>query len=430
MSALASFVVARRAIIVVAALLMLVAAGVWGGSVTERPIVQPTTSYWTRIARLAMGRPLLVGGAVLAVLLVVASPIRRLEFGLNDDRVLPASVESRQVNDRIRSEYSGLEGGAISVVFAGAPSSGFDPGVVDGYARALADLDGVTRVDTVTGPGDEGTVALMVIPSVEPISSEGQELVEQIRSIDGPGPVVVGGEAARLVDNTDHVLGRLPFVLVGMLIVNGTLLAALFRSVLAPLKALALNVLSLSAMYGAIVWVFQDGRLTGLMGYTPTGLTDVTVPTLMFAVAFGLSMDYEVYLMARMRESYLATGDPVASTVDGLERTGRILTASALLMAVVFTSFATGSVTHLKILGIGITLAVLADAFLVRTLVPAFMAIAGSANWWPGARPARLVDPVPVDRDDDVGQSALIPERIEHHTHESEMGVGRGSRLN
>ncbi|MEM9562754.1 MAG: MMPL family transporter [Actinomycetota bacterium] len=359
---------------------------------------------WARLARSVMARPLLVGGAVLIVLLVVASPVRRIELGLNDDRVLPDTVESRRVNDRIRSGFPGLEGGAVSVVFVEASVDATAPDI-EAYAADLAELDGVARV--AAGPG-----SLTVVPEVEPISGDGRALVEAIRALPSPVPVVVGGEAARFVDNTDHVLQRLPWVVAAILVINGVLLASLFRSVVAPIKALVLNLVSLSAMFGAIVWIFQDGRLTGLLGYTPTGLTDVTVPMLMFAVAFGLSMDYEVYLLARIRERYLVTGDSRAATVDGLQRTGRILTASALLMSVVFLSFATGSVTHLKILGLGITLAVLVDAFLVRALlVPSFLAVAGSINWWPTVvrRPAAPVEPPPTVLDLTAEQTVNRP---------------------
>ncbi len=348
--------------------------------------------FWGRLADRVMDRPLLIGGLVLVVLLAVASPIRRIELGLNDDRVLPASVESRRVTDEIRTGFSGLEGGALSVVWADGPAGAPSTAEVERYGEALGALPGVARVEVTA-------VGYTVVPSVEPISDEGRALVEAIRRVPSPAPTVVGGEAARFVDNTDHVLARLPWVLAAILAINGLLMAVLFRSVLAPVKALALNLVSLATMFGAIVWVFQDGRFSGLLGYTPTGLTDITVPMLMFAIAFGLSMDYEVYLLARIRDAFVRSGDSRQATVEGLQRTGRILTASALLMSVVFLSFATSSVTHLKILGLGITLAVLTDAFGVRALlVPAFLAIAGSANWWPGERrrPSDRPDPKPV----------------------------------
>ncbi|MEM8904247.1 MAG: MMPL family transporter [Actinomycetota bacterium] len=285
--------------------------------------------------------------------------------------------------DTVRSEFGGIESGAISVVFED-PAAGSEP-EVEAYVDELRSLPGVARVD-------QRDSWLRVIPDVEPISPEGRELVEAIDAIPAPSPVLVGGESARLVENTDHVAARLPFVLGAMILATSALLGLLFRSVLVPVKAVALNLLSLSAMFGAVVWIFQDGRFADLLGYTPTGLTDIAIPTLMFCVAFGLSMDYEVFLLSRIREEYDRTGDPVDSVAVGLQRTGGVLSVSAILMSVVFIAFATGEVTHLKVLGIGIALAVLLDAFVVRSLlVPSLMRLAGRANWWP-SRPRHHVD--------------------------------------
>jgi RND superfamily putative drug exporter len=162
-------------------------------------------------------------------------------------------------------------------------------------------------------------------------------------------------------------------------------------SVLVPLKALVLNLLSLSATFGAMVWVFQDGHLANLLHFTPTGTIDTTTPILMFCIAFGLSMDYEVFLLSRIKEEHDRTGDSVGSVAAGLERTGRIVTAAALLMAVVFIAFATSRVTFIKLFGVGLAMAVLVDATFIRaTLVPAFMRLAGEANWWAPAPLRRL----------------------------------------
>ena len=339
---------------------------------------------WGRTAGAVMRRPIVIGAAAVIFLATLASPVLRLDFGLNDDRVLPPSASSRVVSDQIRADFPGAEFGVVSVVFEQGPPVDADQANVDRFAHDIAALPGAAIIIIERAQ-------ITVVPSVEPISVAGRTLVEQIRALDAPLPVLVGGEPARLVDNTDHVLTRLPWVLLAMMLVTGLMLGVLFRSILVPLKALALNLLSLSAMFGAIVWIFQDGRFASALGYTPTGLTDITVPTLMFAVAFGLSMDYEVYLLSRVRQHYLASHDVGESTATALRQTGRILSASAVLMAVVFLAFATSDVAHLKVLGIGITLAVLVDAFVVRTiLVPALMAIAGHRNWWPGVRAPRV----------------------------------------
>ena len=165
----------------------------------------------------------------------------------------------------------------------------------------------------------------------------------------------------------------------------------MFGSILVPVKAVVLNLLSLTATFGAMVWVFQDGHLSGLLGFTATGTIVITLPVLMFCIAFGLSMDYEVFLLSRIKEEHDKHGDNERSVAVGLERTGRIVTSAAVLIAVVFAAITTSGVSMMKLFGIGLTMAVLADAFLIRaTLVPAFMRLAGSANWW-APRPLRRI---------------------------------------
>jgi RND superfamily putative drug exporter len=191
------------------------------------------------------------------------------------------------------------------------------------------------------------------------------------------------GPSAELVDLKDSLFGRMPLAIALIALATFVLLFLMFGSIVVPLKALVINVLSLSATFGAMVWIFQDGNLSGFLDFTPTGTLDTTTPILMFCVAFGLSMDYEVFLLSRIKEEYDQTHDNTASVAVGLERTGRIVTAAALLISVVFLAFATSSITFIKLFGIGLALAVLMDAFVIRaTLVPAFMRLAGNANWW------------------------------------------------
>ena len=272
-------------------------------------------------------------------------------------------------------------------------------------AERLSTIDGVFSVETAEGvwiggdrfsdsampqrfgPLDSGRPAarwFAVETVAEPISTEATKVVESIRALDPTElgvELTVGGESARLVDNTAEISSKVPIVLVWIAAVISLLLFASFRSLLVPLKAFLLNLLSLTASFGAIVWIFQDGRLSGVLGYTPTGLTDVQTPVLMFCIAFGLSMDYEVFLLSRIKEEWDATGDVRHSVAVGLQRTGGIITAAAVLMAVVFFSFATGDVTFIQMVGIGLAIAILVDAFIVRTLlVPSFMAIAGTVE--------------------------------------------------
>ena len=229
------------------------------------------------------------------------------------------------------------------------------------------------------------------MPSVEPLSAEGEALVEDLRAVPAPFDVLVAGSSAELVDAKATLFARLPIALLVIAVLTFVLLFLMVGSLLVPAKALVLNLLSLSATFGAMVWVFQDGHLSGFLDFTPTGVIDVFTPILMFCVAFGLSMDYEVFLLSRIKEEYDIEQDNEHAVAVGLERTGRIVTAAAILLALVFVAFATSQVSVVKLIGLGLALAVLVDAFVIRaTLVPALMRMAGRANWWAPARLRRL----------------------------------------
>jgi RND superfamily putative drug exporter len=240
---------------------------------------------------------------------------------------------------------------------------------------------------------------LSVVLSVEPLSPAGETVVHAVRGAAAPFPVLVGGPSAQLVDTKAAILSRLPLALLIIAVTTFVLLFLMVGSLLVPVKALALNILSLSATFGGLVWVFQDGHLSGLLRFTPTGTIVVVIPMLLFCIAFGLSMDYEVFLLSRIKE------DNDEAVAVGLERTGRIVTAAAVLLAFVYVAFATSGVMPVKLLGLGLTLAVVIDAFLIRlTLVPALMRVAGRANWWAPRSMRRLhlrvgiweADPLPV----------------------------------
>jgi putative drug exporter of the RND superfamily len=362
---------------------------------------------WHRIATFVMRRPWPIAISVVAVLLLLGAPFLGARFGLPDDRVLPESASSRQVQDQIRANFSSQEAAAISVVAVDAGPAG--PGrdaEVDRYAAELSALEGVARVDASTGSyqggrtvfpptpasarfsGPDGTW-LAVVPSVEPISAQGEQLVQDVRSTPSPFETLVTGRSAELVDSKASVFGRLPLAAAIIAVVTFALLFLMTGSVLVPIKAIVLNLLSLTATFGAMVWIFQDGNLSGILGFTATGTLDTSMPILMFCIAFGLSMDYEVFLLSRIKEEYDRTGDNLASVAMGLERTGRIVTAAAALLSVVFIAFATSGITFIKMFGVGMALAVVMDATLIRAaLVPAFMRLAGDANWW-APRPLR-----------------------------------------
>jgi len=246
--------------------------------------------------------------------------------------------------------------------------------------RAYASMRAArARVD---GPACSATW-FSVVPSVEPYSPQGEKLVHEIRETHAPFTILVSGPSATLVDSKAVISGRLPIAGIIIALVTIVVLFLMTGSVLIPLKALVLNILSLSATFGAMVWVFQEGHLSKALGFTATGTLDSSNPILMFCIAFGLSMDYEVFLLSRIKEEHDKTHDNVGSVAAGLERTGRIVTAAAALLAIVFLAFVTSGITFIKMFGLGMALAVVMDATLIRgALVPAFMRLAGNANWW------------------------------------------------
>jgi putative drug exporter of the RND superfamily len=336
-----------------------------------------------------MRRPLPIAIGVIVVLLVLGAPFLRVRFGTPDDRVLPESAPSRIANEQLRTGFSGNAGESFPVVVNGPGHD--DRASIDRLAADISHLPGVARVDGPYTGAD--AVRLAVVPSIEMVSPSGESLVREVRAIDTPLRVAVGGQAAELVDTKSSIAARLPLALAMIAIATAVLLFLLSGSVLVPVKALVLNALSLTATFGAMVWIFQDGHLSGLLGFTATGTLDTTTPILMFCIAFGLSMDYEVFMLSRIKEEHDRTGDNDEAVAVGVERTGRIVTFAALLLSVTFFAFATSNVSFITMFGFGLGLAVLMDAFVIRgTLVPAFMKLAGEANWWAPRRLRRIHD--------------------------------------
>jgi len=360
--------------------------------------------FWHRVAVTVMRRPIGVGTAVVLLLLLLGLPFRNVVFGLPDDRVLPRAASAHQVAQTLREDFAGREAFALPVMLTGPTAKTAQ------YATALSQVPGVERVDAASGRYRSGTrVAdglsayktggaerLSVVPAVESIGPRGEKLVKDLRAVPAPSRALIGGQAADLVDTKASLGSRLPLAL-GLVLAATFLLLFLFTgSLVIPLKALVLNVLSLSATFGLMVWVFQEGNLAGLIGDPIiTGTLDTTMPILMFCVLFGLSMDYEVFLLSRIKEEWDATGDNTRAVAVGLERTGALVTAAAALLALVFFSFASSGISFIKLLGIGTGLAVLVDATLIRgALVPSFMRLMGTANWWAPAPLRRLHDRV------------------------------------
>ncbi|MEU6080731.1 MMPL family transporter [Streptomyces sp. NPDC047108] len=351
---------------------------------------------WARTARLVMRRAPFFAAATTAGLVLLGLPFLGVKFGTADDRQLPDTAESHVVQQHIRDDFPGRPGGAVEILAEGKPSAAR----LADYSSRVSELPGVLRVDGPTGqyvrgeriqkPGPAeaarraGDVAqISVEPKSKAVDTASQELVRDIRAVASPVDTSVTGTAAVLVDSKDAIADRLPWAVAIIVVVTLLLVFLLTGSVLIPLQAVVLNALSLTAMFGALVWVFQDGHLSGLLNFTSTGDIETTLPVLMFCVAFGLSMDYGVFLLSRIKEEYDRTGDHQGAVVFGLRRTGGLITAAAVILAVVMVAIGTSRVTNTKMLGLGIALAVLMDAMVVRSLlVPAVMRLTGRATWW------------------------------------------------
>ena len=444
-----AFLAGLFSVVVLPAILAVVGTRVDKLTVFKRSTVahDDGTGFWHRMAIFVMRRPVAVATAAIAVLLFLGAPFLRLNLSLPDDRVLPESARSRQVSDVLRDEFSSEEAGAASVVALGIGDPAGRTAEIEAYAATLATLPGVARVDAATGtycaeglaalgctpgqlvvpggsgryltfssPNAGGSTFLSVVPAVEPLSTAGEDLAKAIRAVPAPFPTEVTGMAAQLVDTKSALFARLPLAAGIIALVTFVVLFLQFGSVIIPIKAIILNLLSLSATFGAMVWVFQDGHLSDTLSFTAIGSTDATTPILMFCVAFGLSMDYEVFLLSRIKEEYDRTGDNELSVARGLERTGRIVTAAALLIAVIFMAFATSEVTFIKLFGIGLTLAVVMDAFVIRgTLVPAFMRLAGEWNWWAPAPLQRLHARIGISEHVDLDAPPSADEQGDDH---------------
>ncbi|WP_330253506.1 MMPL family transporter [Nocardia sp. NBC_00565] len=373
-----------------------------------RADLAPEQTFWYRTVQWVMRHAAPVAIAIIVLLLAIGSPFLGVKFGYPDDRVLNASAaaSSRTVGDALREDFRSNAATEVTIVLDGYRGN---PAAVGDYAAALSKVHGVAGVlsgggvyiggmqvsDALPQMTNDTGAFLTVATTVDPFTTAGKEQLAQLRDVAGPGPALFGGGAAVNVDSLDALGARLP--LAGALIVLTTFVVLfLFTgSVLLPLKALALNTLSLTAAFGAMVWIFQDGHLSGLLGSDATGYLVPTMPILMFCLAFGMSMDYEVFLLSRIREEWLASGRTTADSnravALGVARTGKIFTAAALLMAIVMAAMVTSKVSFIQMLGLGLTLTVLADATLIRGLLaPALMKLMGTANWWAPAPLARL----------------------------------------
>ncbi|MFF9144197.1 MMPL family transporter [Streptomyces sp. NPDC014861] len=336
---------------------------------------------WSRTAGLVMRRAPVFAVLTTAGLVLLGLPFLGVKFGTADDRQLPATATSRIVQEELRDGFPGDPGGSIAVLAEGPAT----PAELAAYRERIAGLDGVVRVDgpVVSGTGADTAAYYSVVPEGPAVGDGAQRAVGELRAAEAPFATSVTGQAAVLVDSKDAIAERLPWAAGIIVLVTLLLVFLLTGSVLIPVQAVVLNALSLTAMFGAVVWVFQDGHLSGLLGFTATGDIETTLPVLMFCVAFGLSMDYGVFLLSRIKEEYDATGDHEGAVRFGLARTGGLITAAAVILAVVMVAIGTSRVTNTKMLGLGVALAVVMDAMVVRSLlVPSVMKLTGRLTWW------------------------------------------------
>jgi trehalose monomycolate/heme transporter len=251
-------------------------------------------------------------------------------------------------------------------------------------------VTGATGADVVAARGD--TAQVNITYRGEALDTQAKDVLKEVRALPHPAhvqEVLVGGSTAQVVDRLSSLGQRLPWMALIVVLATFVLLFLAFGSVVLPVKALLMNVLSLGASFGVVTWIFQDGHLSGLLGFTPTGAVEATQPVLVLAIIFGLSMDYEVFLLSRVREQYDLTGDNRLAVATGIQRTGRIITAAALLLMVVIALFSASPITFIKLIGVAMLVALFVDATVVRSiLVPATMRLLGNANWW-APRPLR-----------------------------------------
>jgi RND superfamily putative drug exporter len=344
--------------------------------------------FFGRLARRVQRHPWAVALGVSGLLVAAAIPFLSANFGSGDPRTLPRSIESRTVFDTLVARFPGKQADPVQVV---ARLRADDTRVQD-YAALLKRMPGVAAVEMEQGlRGDVS--AIDVIPSGTTQGPAAQALVRRLRADRPDYPTYVSGSAAFLADFKHQISSHAPYAALWIAAATFALLFLMTGSALVPIKALVMNTLSLGATFGALVWVFQDGHLSGLFGFDAFGAIELWVPVVVFVFAFGLSMDYEVFLLSRIKECYDECGDNDRAVANGLQRSGRIITSAALLVMIVFLGFAAGRSLGIKEMGLSLAIAVLVDATLVRCLlVPATMTLLGDRNWWAPAPLRRLYD--------------------------------------
>jgi len=358
----------------------------------QRPPAADGTGGWSRLAHSVMRRPVLYAVPVVVLLLALGSPFLKVVWGGVDATALPASSAPRVVTEALNRDFPGNPTAPIeSIVRFGGPITGSPPraAALAAYASRVRHVPGVSSAQVTGIRGDIARVDLSYTPG--PYTPQARAILGAVRDIRAPAGATayVGGQTAELSDELSSLGQTLPWMALAVVLATFLLMFLAFGSLVLPMQAIVMNVLSLSAMYGVMTWIFQDGHLSGLLGFTPNGTISPTIPILMFAIMFGLSMDYEVFLLSRIKERYDVTGDHTAAIASGLQRTGGVITSAALLLVIVVGAFSASSITFIKMMGVGMIVALILDATLVRILlVPATMRLLGNATWW-APRPLR-----------------------------------------
>ncbi len=348
------------------------------GVVRKSAITHKDEGRWAQAARLVMKRPVAVVLLSLIILGILAAPIKNIAFSQGDARILPASNSAAIATAIQESRFESNIATIDILVLDGANKE-------DEISSYIEGVKGVSGIVSVAAPRVIGNdIQITAYESMLPRSPEAQKLIHDLRDLPAPSGTLVGGVAADYTDTQDGISETLPLAL-GWIAISVLILLFVFTgSIILPIKAVLLNVMSLAATMGVMTWIFVDGNLQWLVGsFTVTGTLDTSIVILIFVVVFGLSMDYELFLLSRIREEHLLGKSNIESVATGLQRSARIITAAAVLLAVVFAAFVTSGVTSIKMMGFGVAFAVVLDATLIRALlVPALMRLLGERNWW------------------------------------------------
>ncbi|MEU5156314.1 MMPL family transporter [Glycomyces sp. NPDC021274] len=394
------------ALVALPALLYLLGHRVDKGRLPWRKNKEPKTDtgFWHGLAAGVMRRPVLVLLPVLAFMALLASPILGVQFGGVDERDMPKDAESRVVTETIAADFPGGEEERFQVMVTGGQDAAAEA------TAALLELDNVDDVVPAAQPHDDATL-LDVLYDLDPFSAEARTLIEDARGIEvGSADLYVTGGASDRVDMLDAIGEGLPYMLGYIVIVTMVVLFLAFGSIVLPIKAVLMNAVSLGAALGIVVWIFQEGHLSGPLGFTPSGFIDPSNLLLMIALLFALATDYEVFLLSRVREEWDKGADNRTAVLRGMQATGSIITAAALILIVVVGAFAFSGITFMKMIGLGMAIAIFLDATVVRMLlVPATMRLLGRANWWVPGPLGRLYSKYGIKEGDD--SVAAVEER-------------------